>query len=273
MRIDAALRRALALVTVLALAAACTRVSTTESGARNAFTRPHELRIASLGDVVTLNQLFAADLTLAWLSQMTMAYLFRYDRANRLLPELALDVPTLANGGIGKDRRTVTYRLRKGVKWSDGAPFSADDVVFTTHVILDPHTNVVSRNGWDRIAKVEEPNKYAVVVRLREPFSPFIETFFAGVPILPKHLLEHAKNINTDSYNALPVGIGPFKYLRWRRAERIELTENPLYWRGTPKLRKIVCRIIPNRDTILAALQTGEVDLWPLAAFAYRPRL
>jgi peptide/nickel transport system substrate-binding protein len=269
-------RRTVALAMALVLLAACTKVSTSESGGgRNAFTHAHELRLASIQDVTTLNQLLASDLVLAWLSQLTAAYLLRYDGANQPTPELALAVPSLSNGGVGKDRKTVTYHLRKGVKWSDGAPFTAADVVFTTHLILDPKTNVVSRDGWDRIVKVEAPDAYTVVFHLREPYSPFLATFFASggdAPILPRHLLEHSANVNTDPYNSLPVGIGPFKYVRWLRADRIELASNPLYWRGSPKLEKIVYRIIPNRDTILAALQTGDVDMWPIAAFAYVPR-
>ncbi|MGP6189843.1 MAG: peptide ABC transporter substrate-binding protein [Vulcanimicrobiaceae bacterium] len=270
-------RRTLALGLALILLASCTKVSTSQSGGeRNAFTHPHELRMASLQDLTSLNQLLASDVVLGWLSQLTMAYLLRYDHANQPVPELALAVPSLANGGIGKDRKTITYHLRKGVRWSDGAPFTAADVVFTTHVILDPKTNVISRDGWDRIVNVEAPDPYTVVFHLRETFSPFLSTFFASggsTPILPKHLLEHSSNVNTDPYNSLPVGIGPFKYVRWQRSDRIELAANPLYWRGLPKLQKIVYRIIPNRDTILAALQTGDVDMWPLAAFAYVPRL
>jgi peptide/nickel transport system substrate-binding protein len=90
---------------------------------------------------------------------------------------------------------------------------------------------------------------------------------------MPKHLLAHTANINTDPYNSLPVGIGPFKFVEWARADHIALVANPLYWRCLPKLKKIVFKIIPNRDTILAELQTGDVDMWPLAARAYFPRL
>ena len=90
---------------------------------------------------------------------------------------------------------------------------------------------------------------------------------------MPKHLLAQTKDINQDPYNQLPVGIGPFKYVAWQRADRVELEANPTYWRGAPKLQKITFKIIPNRDTILTALQTGDADLWPIAAPAYAPRL
>ncbi|MEA2689792.1 MAG: peptide/nickel transport system substrate-binding protein [Candidatus Eremiobacteraeota bacterium] len=67
-----------------------------------------------------------------------LAWLLKWDARNQPYPELATAVPTKANGGISKDGLTITYRLRKGVKWSDGAPFDADDVVFSTAVVNDP---------------------------------------------------------------------------------------------------------------------------------------
>jgi peptide/nickel transport system substrate-binding protein len=271
-------RRLIALSLYAAALGACTRVGSAGPGQRaNPKTEPHVLRYANLGDVSTLNPMLNSSLVLAWMSEMTLAWLIRYDHANQPVPELATEVPTLRNGGISADGKTITFHLRKGVKWSDGAPFSADDVVFSTRVILDPKTNTVSKNGWDRIVSIAEPDKYTVVYRLREPYSPFAGTFFstggANPAIMPKHLLEHSSDINKDPYNALPVGIGPFKYVAWRRGQSVEMEANPLYWRGLPKLKRVEYRIIPSRDTILAGLQTGDVDLWPIAASAYYPRL
>jgi peptide/nickel transport system substrate-binding protein len=261
-----------------ALLAACTRVGSTGEGARrNASTHPHVLRYANLGDVSTLNPMFNNELVLAWMSQLTMAYLLRYDHANKPVPELATEVPTTKNGGISADGKTITYHLRRGVRWSDGAPFDADDVAFTTRVVLDPSTNVVSRNGWDHIVGIFEPDKHTVVYRLKAPFSPFAATFFstggANPAILPKHLLAATRNINKDPYNAKPVGIGPFRYVQWKRGDRVQMEPNPYYWRGLPKLKRVDYLIVPSRDTLFSELQTGDADLWPIAAAAYYPRL
>jgi peptide/nickel transport system substrate-binding protein len=247
-----------------------------DAPAGNPTTRHHELRYAGIGDVSSLNPLLTAENVANWLDQMTMAYLVRYDHDNRPVPELAMVVPTQQNGGISADGKTVTYRLRKGVVWSDGAPFTADDVVWTTGVVNDPKTNVESREGWNRIARIDEPDKLTVVFHLKQPYSPFVATIFAtggaNPAILPKHLLEHTANINTDPYNALPVGIGPFKFKEWARADHVELVANPTYWRGRPKLDRVIYKIIPSRDTIVNELLTGDVDLWPIAAPAYLPR-
>jgi len=270
------LRHLFSVAFLISFATACTHVGTSSgTGGRHAYTHPHELRMADISDVTTLNPMLSADLTVSWVAELTMAFLLRWDQQNRPMPELALAVPSLSNGGISPDGKTITYHLRRGVRWSDGTPFTADDVVFTTRLVLDSKTNVVTRDGWDRITKIDEPDKYTIVYHMREAYSPSIATFFTAsqYAILPKHLLEHTANINTDPYNELPIGIGPFKYVRWQRGDRIEFVANPLYWRGRPKLDRIVYRIIPNRDTIVSALQTGDVDLWPNAAPAYFLRL
>lgn len=264
-----------ATVLLLILAIGCTRLSQSRSSMPER-TQHHELRIGGIGDVTTLNPLLSSDLIVSWMAQLTMAYLVRYDRANRPIPELATTVPSQSNGGISADGKTITYHLRRGVRWSDGLRLDADDVVFSTRLIMDPKTNIVSREGWDRITAIDEPDKYTVVYHLSEPYGPYAATFFStggsNPAIMPKHLLLATSSINRDAYNALPVGAGPFKYVRWQRGDRIELVANARYWRGRPRLERVVYRIIPNRDTLLAALQTGDVDLWPAAATAYYPR-
>jgi peptide/nickel transport system substrate-binding protein len=276
-----ALRAALLLTFGLSTLAACTRAATDTGGGPppggNAFTHHHELRYADIGDVSSLNPMFTVELVANFMAQMTMAYLVRYDRNNQPVAELATVVPSQANGGISADGKTITYHLRKHVVWSDGKPFDADDVVWTTNLVNNPSTNVTSRDGWDRIVKIDEPDKYTVVYHLREPYSPFIGTVFStggsNPAILPKHLLAHSADINKDPYNSLPVGIGPFKFVAWKRGDRIELVANTSYWRGRPKLDKVTYLIVPSRDTIVSELQTGEVDMWPIAAPAYIKRL
>ena len=204
--------------------------------------------------------------TLLYLSSMAMAYLVKTDaRAEATVPELCTEIPSKKNGGISSDGRTLTYHLRRNAKWSDGVPFTADDVVFSTKLIQDPHTIVISHDGWDQIERIDEPNKYTVVYHLKAPYAPFAYTYFstgdANPAILPKHLLA-GKNVNTDAYNSLPVGIGPFKYASWKRGESVELVPDPLYFRGQPKLHRVVYKIVQDRNTVVEQLRTHELDLW-----------
>ncbi|MEO6913841.1 MAG: peptide ABC transporter substrate-binding protein [Candidatus Baltobacteraceae bacterium] len=266
-------------VLLLVALAGCARVETTGgSGALAPFAHPHSLVIADgTGDIPSLNPHLFTETTLSYIAELTMAYLARYDSNNKPIPELATIIPTQANGGISKDGKTITWHLRHGVKWSDGAPFNADDVIFSTQAVLNPANNETGRDGWNLIAKMDEPDKYTVVYHLSKPYGSYLPTFFgtagANPCILPKHLLGNLPNINHAPYNAKPVGIGPFRVVEWRRGDAIEMEANPYYWRGEPKLKHITFRLIPSFDTVVTAMQTGEVNLWPLISSAFIDRV
>ncbi|MBV8643400.1 MAG: peptide ABC transporter substrate-binding protein [Candidatus Eremiobacteraeota bacterium] len=277
--------RRLALVLSALVLAACTKTAQTttapgtsgEAGPKNATTVAHTLRIGDVQDITSLNPHLATATSLGNLSELTMAYLVRYDDNNRPVPELATDVPTQANGGVSKDGLTITWHLRHGVKWSDGVPFDGDDVVFSTNAVNNPANNEVGRDGWELITKIDEPDKFTVVYHLKKPYSGYLPTFFgsagANPCILPKHLLAQLPNINNADYNSKPVGIGPYRYVKWVRSDHVELEANPYYWRGTPKITKITYRFIPDRNTLLTQLQTGEIDVWPFVGAGYYDRV
>jgi peptide/nickel transport system substrate-binding protein len=259
--------RRFAVIAVALLLCACSKASQSAVGGRiNSWTIPHVLRYANAEDISTLNPMFSQEITVGLLSSLTQAYLVKWDEHNLPYPELATEVPTQANGGVSKDGLTITYHLRKGLRWSDGAPLNADDAVWTYHAIMNPTTNVASRTGWDRIVRIDEPDKYTVVFHLSKPYAPFIVTFFssagANPSILPKHLLAKYPNINNVPFNALPIGAGPFKYKEWDRSQKVVMVPNPYYFRGQPKLKEIDFMIIPNRDTIFTQLAAHELDMW-----------
>ncbi len=227
------------------------------------------LRYATAEDIVGLNPHLNPQLTLALMSSNTMAWLVKYDRRNRPVPELALAVPSRANGGISSDGKTITYRLRRDAKWSDGVPFTADDVRFSVGVVLNPANNEGTHEGFDLIRRVDVPDPYTVVFHLVRAYSGFYVNFFSSAGanpcILPKHLLAGEKTINQAAYNALPVGIGPFKYASWKRGDSVELVADPLYFGRKPKLTKVDVqdhsgsehRAHPARDARDRSLGTG----------------
>ena len=245
------------------------------AGRANFWTTPHVLTISDGSDVNTLNPHLGQFAAVANLSEMTMAWLIKWDEHNQPYPELATAVPTKTNGGVSKDGLTITYHIRKGVLWSDGVPFDADDVVFSTAVVNNVANNEAGR--LDQIAKVDEPDKFTVVYHLKKPYSLSTVAFFssccANPSLLPKHLLAQYPNINDVPYNSLPVGIGPFKFERWDRSKQVVLVANPLYWRGRPKLDKIIYKIVPDRDTLLAQVESHTVDMWYQFSGAYLARI
>jgi peptide/nickel transport system substrate-binding protein len=262
-----------ALVPLVAFAA-CTKVGTTGEGARHPYTVPHVLRYATGEDIAGLNtHLYNSALTVGYMSALTAAWLTKTGPHNEPVPELATVIPSKENGGVSRDGTTITWRLRKGVVWSDGAPFSADDVIFSTKTILDPVNNEISRAGWDLITKIAEPDKYTVVYHLKHPYGDFAYAYFSSAgaqSVLPKHLLAGLPNINHAPYNALPVGIGPFKYAQWKRSDSVEMVANTRYFRGRPRLQRVIFKIITNPDTVFNELQSHELDLWPITATYYQ---
>jgi peptide/nickel transport system substrate-binding protein len=274
------------LAVALAIAlAACTRVAPAHtgpaargSGARNErhpWTRPGVLRLASLAEPDTLNPMLSTSQVVVDLSMFWGGYLFNYDNANELLPELATEVPTLANGGISKDGLTITYRLRKGVQWHDGAPFSAADVAFSWRAVMNPSNNVQTRTGYDDIARIDAPDGLTLVVHLKRAYAPFVNTFFTmsltPYAILPKHLLEKYHDINRIPYNSKPSGTGPFIVQEWHRGDTLRMVANPHYWRGAPKLKEVRYRAIPDENTLATSMRTHEIDMWYNASSANYP--
>jgi peptide/nickel transport system substrate-binding protein len=264
------------LAVALAIAlSACTRVDTGQSasgaanGGRHSWTKPGVLRIASLNDPDSLSPLVGEYQVDVDLSMFWAGYLFNYDDQNQLVPELATDVPTLANGGISHDGLTIRYHLRKGVTWQDGAPFDAGDVVFTWHAVMNPSTNVVSRQGYDVIDRIDTPDKYTAVVHLKKPFAPFVNSFLTmsaqPYPVYPKHLLAQYPDLNRIAYNSAPVGTGPFIVKEWHRGQTLRMVANPHYWRGAPKLAEVDYTAIPDENTLLTTIQSHAIDLWYLA--------
>jgi peptide/nickel transport system substrate-binding protein len=272
--------RRLALLLAAIAAAGCTKVETqTANGiaAAHSYTIPHVLRYTTAEDIAGLNTHLVTQTTLGYMSALTMAWLTKTGPHNEPTPELATVVPSKENGGISSDGLTITYHLRKNAVWSDGKPFNADDVVFSTRVVLNPANNEISRTGWDKIVKIDEPDKYTIVYHLKAPYAGFVYQFFSSAGanpcILPKHLLASYPNINNIPYNSLPIGIGPFKYTQWKRSDFVEMVANPTYFRGRPKLDKVVFQIIPDRNTVLNELQSHEIDLWTSISAGYYDRV
>ena len=172
--------------------------------------------------------------------------------------------PALATGlEVAPDGRTVTIKLREGVRWHDGRPFSSADVAFTVTEVwkkLHPRLRAIMAN----VDAVETPDASTVVLRLSKP-SPamLIDLMGYEAGVLPRHVYE-GTDIASNPANLRPIGTGPFRFVEWRRGEAIILEKNPDYWdAGKPYLDRIVFRVIPDGAGRSAALERGEVLLGP----------
>lgn len=217
------------------------------------------------GEPDSLNPLVSNEADELNFSHLYMSYLIENDDRGNAIPEIALQVPTLENGGISKDQRTIIYRLRRGVRWQDGRSLTARDVIFSYRAIVNPHNNVATRVGYQEVQSIRARDDYTVIVRLRRRFSPFVQYFLGpqGVgAIMPAHLLAGRTDLNRAVYNDRPVGSGPFEVTQWRHGDSITLAANPDYWHGKPQIDRLVYRIIPDPNTRLEQLRTGEIDAY-----------
>lgn len=170
--------------------------------------------------------------------------------------------PSLALSWVlSKDGKTLTFKLRKGVKWHDGKDFTAADVQFSlVKVWKELHPR--GRSTFAKVTAVDAPDPYTVVIRMSEP-SPAMMSAFSSYEsqVLPKHLYD-GTDIQGNPRNSAPIGTGPFRFKEWQKGNYIILEKNPDYWdKGKPHLDKIVFRIIPDAAARAAAFETGEVQL------------
>lgn len=238
--------------------AACTHTAGgPQSGASNTLT------VAIQREPISLDPLLEEGVDAYAFSELLFSYLTNYGSNGEIVGDLASEVPSPKNGGVSSDGRKLTFHLRHGVRWQDGTPFTSRDVVFTYRAIMNPANNVPTRFGYDRITSIAAPDPYTVTIALKRAYSPIISAFFGGdsnYPVLPAHLLAGVRSVNSASFNAAPVGTGPYRLQRWDRGDRLVLTANASYYAGRPHIDKLVLPVIPNGSTAINELQSGELD-------------
>jgi peptide/nickel transport system substrate-binding protein len=187
-----------------------------------------------------------------------------WDPDGNLVPVLAAEVPSLQNGGVAKDGRSVTWKLKQGVAWHDGKPFTADDCVFTWEFAADPATASVSI-GTYRDVKVDKLDSHTIKVSFAKP-TPFWADPFVGVRgmVIPKHLFEPFKGAKSREAptNLKPVGTGPYRFVDFKPGDvvRGELNSN-YHLPNRPFFDTIEMK--GGGDAVSAAravIQTGEFD-------------
>jgi peptide/nickel transport system substrate-binding protein len=257
--------KTLTVAAVLALGlVACTKTGA-GGGAQHSWTQPGFLRIAIQADLKNLNPLLSSNTTDVFTDRLMFEPLLTADAKGNPQPMLATDVPALENGGVSANGMTITYHLRHDVKWSDGVGLTAADVKWSWQAIMNPNNNVVSRHGYDYIDSIDTPDPYTVVVHLKAPFSPFVNTFFAESDqpymIAPAHVLSKYPNLNQIPFNSNPtVTDGPFKFVEWAHGDHITVARNDDFFLGKPGLDKIDIKVVPDEDTSVNLLQTHEID-------------
>ncbi|SRR5579884_497915 len=178
-------------------------------------------------------------------------------------PNLATELPTKENGGISSDGLSITYKLKSGVTWSDGKPFTSKDVAFTYKVITNNANPVIDRAKYADVESVTTPNDTTVVVKFKKLFAGYRENFNW---ILPEHALGGDTTIDKKDFNRAPIGTGPFKFVDWKSGDTITVTRNENYRdKSKPYLDGLIFKVMPSREAAIQAYKVGDVDvLWNL---------
>jgi peptide/nickel transport system substrate-binding protein len=187
-----------------------------------------------------------------------------WDPDGNLAPILAADIPTVQNGGLGKDGKSVTWHLKKGVSWHDGKPFTADDCVFTWEYVADPATASTNIATYKDI-KVEKVDSHTLHIVFQKP-TPFWADAFCGVRgmVIPKHLFEAYKGGKSREAptNLKPVGTGAYKFADFKPGDMVKGELNPNYYLPNRPFFDAV-EMKGGGDAVSAAravIQTGEFD-------------
>ena len=169
-------------------------------------------------------------------------------------PLLAAEMPKLAS----EDPQVVEYKLRDGLTWSDGKPLTSADARWTYEQIMNPDNQILSRIGWEDVEKFETPDDLTVRMTFSKPYAPWRDMLANNYPILPKHVYE-GENFNKALNNDI-VGSGPYKLKQWRKGQSFTVEANDNYWGEKPAIKEFTYRFIPDSNTLIASLESGEVS-------------
>ena len=215
---------------------------------------PVTVRACISKDPASLSLLGKTDRNAEILAVQITDSLVQYD------PELNLQPRVAESWELSDDRASVTFHLRPGVRWHDGRPVTADDVVFSVNKVREP---AVENRVWAPLLKglvsVEALDATTVQARYAEATPDFLEAW--RLPLLPRHLAGADEDLLTGSFARHPIGCGPFRFVAYRPGMEIVLDANDDYWDGRPAIDRLVFKIYADQRTAYQALLTGDVEI------------
>jgi peptide/nickel transport system substrate-binding protein len=278
----------LVLVSFLLAACAPTAPATqpaTEAPGAETEAPPAEKKIATFiwqQEFDTLSPLYT---NMWFVSILYPAYLcsaWFFDEQSNAVPNLVTEIPSMENGGITNEGRTITLKLRDDIVWSDGEPITSADFKFTYDMFVADSNAVNSRSPYDLIESLETPDERTVVVTFTEPYAPWLALLFSGASsasaLVPAHILqpifEAEGTLDTADWNTAPtVGCGPFVFEEWESGSFARFVANENYWLGRPKLDELFFQFVPDDASMIAALVAGDGDVGTFFAYSDLPAL
>ena len=215
---------------------------------------PSVVRAGLYAEPQSLSLLGKTDRSSEIVGRLVTDSLVQYDARLDLQPMLA------TSWEISPDGRTVTFELRDGVRWHDGAPVTARDVVFSVEKSREPATEAKSfLAGFQDLVRVEALDDLTVRAEYSKPYADFMEAW--TVPIIPEHLAGREPELLKSEFARHPVGCGPFRFVRYDPGQEIVLEANDDYWGGKPAIEGVTLQVIPDERTAYQALLRGDLHL------------
>lgn len=215
----------------------------------------------SIGEPSTLIPILASDSASHNVASLLYNGLLKYDKNLNLAGDLA------ERWEVSGDGLTITFFLRKGVKWHDGHEFTSADVLYTYKTIINPKTPTAYAEDFLQVKKAEALDRYTFRVVYAKPFAPALASW--GLNILPAHLLE-GKDITKSELARNPVGTGPYRFGEWTPGQRVVLESFHSYFEGRPYIDRRIFRIIPDTSTMYMELKAGGLDMMSLTPVQFK---
>lgn len=186
--------------------------------------------------------------------------LVRISPDGEFIPSLAVEVPTIENGGLSEDGLEWRFRLRDDVKWHDGEPFTAEDVKFTLELIVDPNFRSWRTTGHELVRDIEVVSPTEIKWRMTEPFAPYM-SILVETMMVPQHILGPLEDRNTAPFNQAPVGTGAFKWGSRKAGDNLELVANEEYFADGPYVERLIFKYIPDLTVLYTQFKSGDIDI------------
>ncbi len=235
----------------------CARVATEHKALKSG---KNILIIGLSADATNLIGNMAADAPTAEVTSQIYDGLVRYNRNFKIVSDLAKSWKITTGG------RTITFYLHRHVLWQDGHPFTARDALFTYHLMINPNTPTAYSGDYLKVKKAETIGKYIFQVTYKKPYAPALASW--GLSILPRFLLR-GKDLLTTKLRSHPIGTGPYEFYKWIHGYEIILKANPHYFRGAPRIKEIIYRIVPDLSSMFLMLKSGGIDYMGLTPIQY----
>jgi len=223
------------------------------------------LHLATSANPSRLNPILATDSSSSEITGFLFNGLVKYDK------DLSTIVGDLAKEFYFEDDKTLIFKLRKNVKWHDGNPFSAKDVVFTYEVLISPQISSPYSSSFRFVQSVEAVDDFTIKVKYKEPYFKALETWMMG--ILPQHVLRDEQNLMSASFNTNPIGTGAYKLEQLEHSKNIILAAFDDYFEGRAKIDKISFHVIADPMTRFLMLKSGALDVGSIEPMQYERQL